>query len=72
MEKQELKQLLKSIQENEYKVPEGVDPYNLSITMMDNIGDIDSELRDDLILSNLFTWIYEISYRESRLMSYCG
>lgn len=59
MEKQELKQLLKSIQENEYKVSEGVDPYNLSITMMDNIGDIDSELRDDLILSNLFTWIYE-------------
>ncbi len=57
MEKQELKQLLKCIKENEYKVPEGVNPYELSLKMMDSIGDIDSELRDDLILSNLFTWI---------------
>ncbi len=59
MEKQELKELLKSIKENDYKVPEGVNPYELSLKMMDNIRDIDSELRDDLILSNLFTWIYE-------------
>ncbi len=57
MEKQELKQLLKCIKENQYKVPEGVNPYELSLKMMDSIGDIDSELRDDLILSNLFTWI---------------
>lgn len=57
MEKQELKELLKSIKENDYKVPEGVNPYELSLKMMDNIGDVDSELRDDLILSNLFTWI---------------
>jgi len=59
LEKQELKELLKSIKENDYKVPEGVNPYELSLKMMDNIGDIDSELRDDLILSNLFTWIDE-------------
>ncbi len=51
--------MLKSIKENDYKVPEGVNPYELSLKMMDNIGDIDSELRDDLILSNLFTWIYK-------------
>jgi len=57
LEKQELKQLLKCIKENQYKVPEGVNPYELSLKMMDSIGDIDSELRDDLILSNLFTWI---------------
>ncbi|WP_346899270.1 DUF2785 domain-containing protein [Clostridium sp. UBA7503] len=57
MEKQELKELLKSIKENDYKVSEGVNPYELSLKMMDNIGDVDSELRDDLILSNLFTWI---------------
>jgi len=57
LEKQELKELLKSIKENDYKVSEGVNPYELSLKMMDNIGDVDSELRDDLILSNLFTWI---------------
>ena len=59
MEKQALKELLKSIKENNYAVPEGVDPYQLSLVMMDNIGDVDSELRDELILSNLFTWINE-------------
>lgn len=57
MEKQELKELLKSIKENGYKVPEGINSYQLSLVMMDNIGNTDSELRDDLILSNLFTWI---------------
>ena len=46
MEKQELKELLKSIKENDYKVPQGVNPYELSLLMMDYIGDIDSELRD--------------------------
>lgn len=59
MEKQELKELLKNIKENDYKVPQCINPYQLSLVMMDNIGDIDSELRDDLILSNLFTWINE-------------
>jgi len=59
LQKQQLKDLLKSIKENNYKVPEGVNPYQLSLVMMENIGDIDSELRDDLILSNIFTWINE-------------
>ncbi|MCY6370694.1 hypothetical protein [Clostridium ganghwense] len=40
MEKQALKELLKSIKENDYTVPEGVNPYQLSLTMMDNIGDM--------------------------------
>lgn len=57
MEKQSLKELLKSIKENDYAVPDGINPYQLSLVMMDNIGDIDSELRDELILSNLFRWI---------------
>lgn len=57
MEKQALKELLKSIKESDYTVPLGVNPYQLSLEMMNNIGDIDSELRDELILSNLFTWI---------------
>ncbi|WP_051932020.1 DUF2785 domain-containing protein [Clostridium sp. KNHs214] len=59
MEKQALKELLKSIKNNDYAVPEGVNPYELSLVMMENIGDIDSELRDDLILYNLFKWINE-------------
>lgn len=57
MEKNELKELLKTIKNNDYKVPEGTNPYELSLEMLNNIGDVDSELRDDLILYNLFKWI---------------
>lgn len=59
MEKQALKELLKCIKNNDYEVPNGVNPYKLSLIMMDNIGDIDSELSDDLIHSNLDRWINE-------------
>lgn len=57
MEKQTLKSLLRSIKENKYAVPEGVNPYKLSIELMDYIGDIDGELRDDLVYSILAQWI---------------
>ena len=57
MEKQTLKTLLSNIKDNEYAVPEGVNPYELSVDMMEYIGDIDGELRDDLICSVLLEWI---------------
>ena len=57
MEKQTLKTLLSDIKDNEYAVPEGVNPYELSVDMMEYIGDIDGELRDDLICSVLLEWI---------------
>lgn len=57
MEKNEFKLLLKSIKENGCTLPDGVNPLQLSLEMMDNIGDIDSELRDELILSILSKWI---------------
>lgn len=57
MEKQALKTLLMNIEDNEYAVPEGVNPYELSVDMMEYIGDIDGEFRDDLICSILLDWI---------------
>lgn len=59
MKKQELKELLRNIKDNGYAVPCAINPYELSLAMMDNIGDIDSELRDDLILTNLLKWMNE-------------
>jgi hypothetical protein len=59
LEKQILKELLKEISDNDYAVPQGINQYELSAEMLNNIGDIDSELRDDLILTNLFKWITE-------------
>lgn len=46
-----------NIEDNEYAVPEGVNPYELSVDMMEYIGDIDGEFRDDLICSILLDWI---------------
>lgn len=57
MDKHVLKELLKSIEKNEYAVPAGVDPFQLSLVMMGYIGDVDSELRDELILNTLYQWI---------------
>jgi len=57
MEKASLKEMLIGIKDNEFRVPQDVEPYQLSLVMMDYIGDIDGELRDDLILSILFNWV---------------
>ncbi|MEG0894975.1 MAG: DUF2785 domain-containing protein, partial [Oscillospiraceae bacterium] len=57
MEKKTIKKLLKDIKNNNYAVPDGINPYDLSIEMMNYIGNTDSELRDDLILSILSKWI---------------
>ncbi|WP_027632081.1 DUF2785 domain-containing protein [Clostridium hydrogeniformans] len=57
MEKKEIKTLLRNIKDNKYAVPEGVNPYKLSLDMMDYIGDIDGELRNDLACYVLLEWI---------------
>lgn len=57
MEKIALKKLLRNIRENDYVVPEGINPFDLSLEMMKYIGDTDSELRDLLIYSILFHWM---------------
>lgn len=59
MEKQDLKKLLNSVKSNDYVVPQGVNCYELSLVMIENIGDTDSDLRDDLILSILSKWIVD-------------
>lgn len=57
MGRDELKNLLITIREDNYSVPDSRDPYKLSLEMMDFLGDPDPEFRDDLILSNLSNWI---------------
>ncbi|MTI66864.1 MAG: DUF2785 domain-containing protein [Firmicutes bacterium] len=57
MNKKELKSKLIEIKENDYKVIKGDNPFKLSLVMVDNIGDLDSELRDNLIYTTLATWI---------------
>lgn len=59
MERLKLKELLLTIRDDNYSVPQGVEPYELAMEMMEYIGDPDPELRDDLILSNLSQWIID-------------
>ncbi|MFD2831422.1 hypothetical protein [Corticicoccus populi] len=46
-----LKEELKNLRENDYKLSEDINIEHLIKQMQENIGDIDSELRDDLIYS---------------------
>lgn len=57
MNKLELKRLLIDIKNTDYKVPDNINAYDIALLMLENIGDIDSEFRDNLILSTLFKWI---------------
>ncbi|MCK4258423.1 MAG: DUF2785 domain-containing protein [Halanaerobiales bacterium] len=50
---------LKAIKENEYKVPEKENPFDLVIKMMNFIGDTDGYFRDTLIYSTLANWIID-------------
>lgn len=59
MEKQQLREILRNIRDNNYAVPNDINAYELSLVMMDYIGDTDSELRNDLILCVLLRWFME-------------
>ena len=57
MNKSELKNLLINIKNANYELPSTMKPYDISLCMLENIGDSDSEFRDNLILSTFFKWI---------------
>lgn len=52
----QLKELLSSIKANHWKIPEGVEPYELSMECLNYIGTIDLVLRDYLI----YDWFCEV------------
>ncbi|MDF2531041.1 MAG: hypothetical protein K0Q65_622 [Clostridia bacterium] len=57
MNRLELIEELKSIKNNDFKVPEGGNPFEMALAMTDYLGDTDAELRDDLIYSTLGRWV---------------
>jgi hypothetical protein len=57
-EQEKLTGELLAIQKNEYKVPEGVEPYAMVLRILDVLGVPDAELRDDLGYTVLSRWIY--------------
>lgn len=63
----ELKKVLTQIRENDYKVPEGMKPYELTLVMLEHLGDIDMELRDRLIYAVIFKWSVGGVYTKEQL-----
>ena len=69
MNRDTLKNLLSKIQKNDYKVPEDVEPHQLTMDMLNYIGDIDPELRDDLIYTTFIKWVINDVYNKNDLYS---
>lgn len=57
LSEQALKDQLITLADNEFKLPEKVDPFSRVLEMMPHIGSVDNELRDDLIYTCLATWM---------------
>ena len=55
----QLKQQLIDIKDANWSIPDDTDKYELALEMLENIGSIDPELRDELILSLLSNMIIE-------------
>ncbi|MBZ9622657.1 DUF2785 domain-containing protein [Clostridium sp. FP2] len=55
----QLKQQLIDIRDNNWSIPSGTDKYELALEMLENIGSIDPDLRDGLILELLSDMIVE-------------
>lgn len=68
MYKSELKPLLKSIKQNDYAVPETATAQDLLPHLLSNIGDLDGELRDELIFAVLAQWIYKGNYTDIEIV----
>lgn len=62
-----LKEKLSEIKNNNYLVPCDIEPFNLSLIMMDNIGSTDPELRDLLINRILGNWIMNNVFTNEQL-----
>lgn len=65
--KQLLKEKLIQIKQEQYQVPKSMNPFEIAIEMMNYIGDVDPELRDDLIYATFAHWVNEGVFNEKRL-----
>ncbi|MEF3353838.1 DUF2785 domain-containing protein [Paenibacillus sp. GYB006] len=54
-----IKDLLRDVQNNNFKTPKGTDMKHLVQEMIQHIGSIDDELRDKLIYGTLYRWIMD-------------
>ncbi|OAB40260.1 DUF2785 domain-containing protein [Paenibacillus antarcticus] len=63
----QLKEKLTQIEKDEYKVPATMNAFEIGLEMMMYIGDIDPELRDNLIYSTFAEWIDRGEFTEEQV-----
>lgn len=69
-----LKKILIQIKNNNYRVPDDKDAFELALAMTEHIGHIDPELRDKLIYGTFYNWIFNgvfTSEKLSKLLNIC-
>ena len=67
MEEKELKKILTEIADNEYNLLDEYDYEQLTKVMLNKIGTVDSELRDELIYMIMANWIMDDVYNKDEL-----
>lgn len=67
MRREELKEILLKIREEFYEVPKEIKPFDLALDMLSHIGDVDSELRDNLIYMTFYKWIINDVFTKNEL-----
>lgn len=65
----QLKQQLLDIKDNNWSIPSDTDKYELALEMLENIGSVDPELRDELILELLSDMIVENQLTDGEVKS---
>ncbi len=72
MEKNELKDLLCLIKDDNSNIPENKKPYDVAVQCLYYIGDTDKELRDDLIYTILSDWISDKKLSDHEIKNLLG
>lgn len=62
-----LKEKLKRIEDNNYLLEDDGNYFTLGLEMLENIGSLDPELRDELIYGTLFNWISKSRFTSEEL-----
>ncbi|WP_032122459.1 DUF2785 domain-containing protein [Clostridium amazonitimonense] len=68
----ELKEKLRGIRDNNWIIPEEVNNYELALQCLNNIGSVDAELRDNLILELLCNMIIEKKLTDKEVKDILG
>ena len=64
---EKLKQILVQIKNENYKVPDTIDAFELALEMTKHIGNIDSEIRDKLVYVTYYYWCFNGVFTSEQL-----